>query len=65
LGLSSSYDIAARREQSGMPGKINISQHTCEAVKDKFNYVHRGKIAARNKGEIDMHFVEYGNDVGF
>ena len=51
-------NIAARMEQSGVPGKINISQHTYEMVKEQFNCVHRGKIEAKNKGEIDMYFVE-------
>jgi len=58
------YDIwgdtvntAARMEQNSEAGKINISGRTYELVKDKFNCVHRGKIAAKNKGEIDMYFV--------
>jgi class 3 adenylate cyclase len=51
-------NLAARMEQSGVPGKINISQHTYECVKDKFTCVPRGKIEAKNKGEIDMYFVE-------
>ena len=51
-------NLAARMEQSGVPGKINISQHTYELVKDQFTCVHRGRIDAKNKGEIDMYFVE-------
>jgi class 3 adenylate cyclase/tetratricopeptide (TPR) repeat protein len=51
-------NLAARMEQSGVPGKINISQHTYELVKEQFTCVHRGKIEAKNKGEIDMYFVE-------
>ena len=54
-------NLAARMEQSGLPGKINISQHTYELVKEQFNCVHRGKIEAKNKGEIDMYFVEEEN----
>jgi histidine kinase len=59
------YDIwgdtvntAARMEQTGEVGKINISGVTYDLVKDKFNCVYRGKIEAKNKGEIDMYFVE-------
>lgn len=59
------YDIwgdtvntAARLESSGEPGKINISGQTYKLIKDKFLCQHRGKIAAKNKGEIDMYFVE-------
>jgi class 3 adenylate cyclase len=51
-------NLAARMEQSGVPGKINISQHTYELVKEQFHCVHRGKIEAKNKGQIDMYFVE-------
>jgi len=58
------YDIwgdtvntAARLEQNSLPGKINISASTYELVKNKFSCEHRGKIEAKNKGEIDMYFV--------
>ena len=51
-------NIASRMESSGEPGKINISGNTYALVKDKFACVHRGKIPAKNKGEIDMYFVE-------
>jgi len=51
-------NLAARMEQSGVPGKINISQHTYEVVKEQFTCVHRGKIEAKNKGNIDMYFIE-------
>ena len=51
-------NIASRMESSGEAGKVNISGSTYELVKDKFNCVHRGKIQAKNKGEIDMYFVE-------
>lgn len=51
-------NLAARMEQNSEAGKINISGSTYELVKDKFNCVHRGKIQAKNKGEVDMFFVE-------
>ncbi|MBL7929334.1 MAG: tetratricopeptide repeat protein [Bacteroidia bacterium] len=51
-------NIASRMESSGETGKINISGATFELVKNKFTCVHRGKIQAKNKGEIDMYFVE-------
>lgn len=59
------YDIwgdtvntASRMESSGQVGKINISQNTYEIIKNRFNCTHRGKISAKNKGDIDMYFVE-------
>ena len=51
-------NIASRMESSGEAGKINISGSTYELVKDKFNCRYRGKIEAKNKGMIDMYFVE-------
>ena len=43
-------NLAARMEQSGVPGKINISQHTYELIKGQFSFVHRGKMKRRIKG---------------
>jgi class 3 adenylate cyclase len=58
------YDIwgdtvntASRMESSGEAGQVNISGDTYALVSDKFNCHHRGKIMAKNKGEIDMYFV--------
>jgi len=51
-------NIASRMESSGEAGQVNISGTTHSLVKDKFTCTHRGKIAAKNKGEIDMYFVE-------
>ena len=51
-------NVAARMEQHGEPGKVNISNSTYELVKDKFNCVSRGKISAKNMGETAMYFVE-------
>lgn len=51
-------NIAARMEQNSESGKINISNSTYLLVKDKFTCFHRGKIKAKNKGEIDMYFLE-------
>lgn len=51
-------NMAARMQQSGEPNKVNISGSTYALVKDKFSCVYRGKIEAKNKGEIEMYFVE-------
>jgi class 3 adenylate cyclase len=58
------YDIwgdtvntAARMEQHSEPGKINISGATFALVQTEFNFEYRGKVQAKNKGEIDMYFV--------
>ena len=59
------YDIwgdtvntAARMESSGEPGRVNISEATQAVVSDFFEFSFRGKIQAKNKGELAMYFVE-------
>lgn len=51
-------NIASRMESSGEVGKVNISGATFHLVKDHFHCVYRGKIEVKNKGEMDMYFVE-------
>ena len=51
-------NMAARMEQHGEAGRINVSGNTYQLIKDKFICTHRGKILAKNKGEVDMYFVE-------
>ena len=51
-------NIAARMEGNSEVGKVNISGVTYRLVKDHFDCTYRGKIAAKNKGEVDMYFVE-------
>ncbi|HTF05122.1 MAG TPA: adenylate/guanylate cyclase domain-containing protein, partial [Bacteroidia bacterium] len=51
-------NIASRMESSGEPDRINISESTYLLVKDKFHCEYRGKVQAKNKGEIDMYFVK-------
>jgi adenylate cyclase len=53
-------NLASRMESSGVAGRINISGTTYALVKDRFHCVHRGKIQAKNKGEVDMYFAEPG-----
>lgn len=51
-------NTASRMESSGEAGKVNISGTTYELIKDQFNCGYRGKVQAKNKGEIDMYFIE-------
>lgn len=59
------YDIwgdavntAARMQQHGKEGRINISGTTYELIKHRFHCTHRGRIDAKNKGLVDMYFVD-------
>lgn len=51
-------NIAARMETEGQEGRINISDTTHSLIKYKFDCEYRGKVAAKNKGYIDMYFVK-------
>lgn len=54
----STVNIASRMESNGEPGKVNISSATYELIKDYYECSYRGKISAKNIGEIDMYFIE-------
>ncbi|MCA9663315.1 MAG: FIST C-terminal domain-containing protein, partial [Myxococcales bacterium] len=50
-------NIASRLESTGEPGRINVSATTFAAVEAAFSGEHRGRITAKNAGEIDMYFI--------
>ncbi|MCW3126748.1 MAG: hypothetical protein JWO03_2406 [Bacteroidetes bacterium] len=59
------YDIwgdtvntAARMQQNSEVGRINVSGDTYLLLHDRFQTTHRGKIYAKNKGEVDMYFLD-------
>lgn len=59
-----SYDVwgdavntASRMESSGEAGRVNISRATFELVRDYFDCEYRGLVPAKNKGEVEMYFV--------
>lgn len=58
------YDIwgdtvntASRVESNSDPGRVNISETTYNLVRYKFECEYRGKVEAKNKGQIDMYYV--------
>ena len=59
------YDIwgetvnaAARMEHLGEIGKVNISEVTYQNIKEYFDCNYRGKIDAKNIGEMNMYYVK-------
>ncbi|MBI2280879.1 MAG: HD domain-containing protein [Bacteroidetes bacterium] len=52
-----SVNIASRIEEASEVGKVNISGTTYQLVKEFFTCEYRGKVKAKNKGNIDMYFV--------
>ena len=51
-------NVAARMETASEPGKVNVSGKTFDFIEPFFECTYRGKIPAKNKGHIDMYFVE-------
>lgn len=63
------YDIwgdtvntAARMEQNGEAGKVNISSTTYNLVKNNFECTPRGMVETKGKGEMEMYFVNEWNN---
>jgi class 3 adenylate cyclase len=58
------YDIwgetvntASRMEQMGEIGQVNVSEGTYDYIKDYFECTFRGKIEAKNVGQMEMYYV--------
>lgn len=51
-------NIASRMESHGEAGKVNISAATYQFIQNDFVCIPRGKISAKNIGDVDMYFVE-------
>jgi class 3 adenylate cyclase len=51
-------NMAARMERNSEPGRVNVSGRTWAIVKNQFSGTFRGKIMAKNKGEVEMYFVD-------
>ncbi len=50
-------NIAARMEEACEPGRVNVSEDAHLLAKYEFEWQYRGKIAAKNKGMMDMYYV--------
>lgn len=52
-------NTASRMENNSRAGSVNISKETMSQIKNetKYSFTYRGKVKAKNKGEIDMYFV--------
>ena len=50
-------NTGARMEQYSEVGRVNISEATYALVKGDFDCEHRGEIEAKNKGLLNMYFV--------
>ncbi len=50
-------NIAARMEQHSKPGRVNISETTYRLVKKDFECKPRGHVPVKNKGTMEMYYV--------
>ncbi|MGB5203729.1 MAG: adenylate/guanylate cyclase domain-containing protein [Eudoraea sp.] len=55
-------NVAARMESLSEPGRVNVSQSTYLLIKDRYTCEHRGQIHVKNKGMMDMYFVNEKKD---
>jgi class 3 adenylate cyclase len=44
-------------ESLSEPGRVNVSQSTYLLIRDRYSCEHRGQIHVKNKGMMDMYFV--------
>jgi class 3 adenylate cyclase len=51
-------NTANRLETNGEEGRVNISGATYKLVKDHFQCTYRGKLPVKNKGDLEMYFVD-------
>ncbi len=50
-------NLAARMQEASEPGRINVSEEVYNEIRYQFNCTYRGKFPAKNKGEIEMYYV--------
>ena len=50
-------NVASRMESMSAPGRMNISENTYSLIKREFECEARGKISVKNRGEMQMYFV--------
>jgi class 3 adenylate cyclase len=54
----STVNIASRIETGGIAGHVNISDAVYNLIRHEYNCIHRGKIYAKNVGDIDMYLID-------
>jgi class 3 adenylate cyclase len=51
-------NLASRMEDAGEAGKINVSAYTYDLIQDRYPCTYRGKIGTKDRGKMDMYFVD-------
>lgn len=50
-------NVASRMESSGMPGKIQVTEATYQLLKDQYQFVDRGLVPIKGKGELMTYWL--------
>ena len=50
-------NVASRMESNSEAGRINVSENTYQLIKEEFDCTFRGEIDVKNKGMMNMYFV--------
>ncbi len=50
-------NVASRMESSGMPGKIQVTETTYQLLKDQYQFVDRGLVPIKGKGELMTYWL--------
>jgi class 3 adenylate cyclase len=56
-------NIAARMEQNGSIGRVNVSESTYSLAKNSFYFEERGKVKMKNRGEMRMYFASRKEEI--
>ena len=56
--LGDTVNTASRLESSAEAGRINLSAYSYALVKNTFPCTYRGKIETKDRGKMDMYFVD-------
>ena len=51
-------NTASRIESAGAPGRVNASAAFHDRVRDFCTAEHRGFIGCKNKGDVEMYFID-------
>lgn len=52
-------NIASRMESQGLAGQIQVSEATYERLRDRYQFVRRGKLRVKGKGEMTTYLLVY------
>ena len=55
-------NVAARMEQHGLPGKIQVTKEVVDNVGNAFSFELRGSINIKGKGMLDCYFLKSANE---